>query len=100
MEGPPTRRTYSPPAGGAARRPIATIDKQQTSNRRFIICREEEYLCRPRNSQVAGHRCRPRGNRSRPAVASSKQNERSWSAVSKHVYHFGSISFRTRSSHV
>jgi hypothetical protein len=31
---------YSPPVGGAARRPIATIDKQQTSNRRLIISKK------------------------------------------------------------
>src|ERR1700757_3733944 len=35
---------YSPPTGGAARRPSATIDKNQTSNRRFIICGEKDYL--------------------------------------------------------
>src|SRR6516225_9954189 len=45
---------YSPPVGGAARRPIATIDKQQTSNRRLIIFGEEDYLCGERNSQVLG----------------------------------------------
>src|SRR5262245_603530 len=45
---------YSPPVGGAARRPIATIDKQQTSNRRLIIFGEEDYLCGARNSQVVG----------------------------------------------
>src|SRR5215469_17025362 len=35
---------YSPPTGGAARRPSVTIDKNQTSNRRFIICGEKDYL--------------------------------------------------------
>src|SRR5262245_34341050 len=50
MDGPPTRITYSPPGGGAARRPSATIDKQHTSNRRFIVSGEEDYLCRARNS--------------------------------------------------
>src|SRR5262245_66648874 len=41
---------YSPPLGGAARRLSATIDKQHTSNRRFITSGEEDYLCRARNS--------------------------------------------------
>src|SRR6476660_7294715 len=45
---------YSPPLGGAARRPSVTIDKQQTSNRRFIIFVEDDYLCRPRNSASGG----------------------------------------------
>src|SRR5262245_20221002 len=45
---------YSPPVGGAARRPIATIDKPQTSNRRLIIFGEEDYLCGARTSQVVG----------------------------------------------
>src|ERR1700746_2331574 len=35
---------YSPPTGGAARRPGAIIDKKQTSSRRFIICGEKDYL--------------------------------------------------------
>jgi len=43
---------YSPPTGGAARTASATIDKQHTSNRRFIICGEEDYLCGAGNSQV------------------------------------------------
>src|SRR6476469_388114 len=41
---------YSPPAGGAARRPSVAIDKQHTSNRRFIIFGEDDYLCGLRNS--------------------------------------------------
>src|SRR5436309_3988203 len=41
---------YSPPVGGAARRPSATIDKQHRSKKRFIISGEDDYLCRPRNS--------------------------------------------------
>src|SRR5262245_54920872 len=49
MDGPPTSMMYSPPTGGAARRPSATIDRQQTSNRRFIISGEDDYLCAARN---------------------------------------------------
>src|SRR5438552_1837163 len=41
---------YSPPVGGAARRPSATIDKQHTSKKRFIISGEDDYLCGVRNS--------------------------------------------------
>src|SRR5215831_10047864 len=44
---------YSPPAGGAARRLSATIDKQHTSKRRFIVSGENDYLCGPRNSASA-----------------------------------------------
>src|SRR5215468_11581234 len=45
---------YSPPVGGAARRPSATIDKQNTSNRRFIIYGEEDYLCGNELWQMVG----------------------------------------------
>src|SRR5947208_8789163 len=41
---------YSPPTGGAARRPTATIAKQHMSKRRFIISGEEDYLCEVRKS--------------------------------------------------
>src|SRR5215471_12967791 len=67
---------YSPPVGGAARRPSATIDKQNTSNRRFIIYGEEDYLCGNdlwqmvgRDSPSAPDLCR------RGADAPSRRNE-------------------------
>src|SRR6476469_1850364 len=51
---------YSPPAGGAACRPSATIDKQHASKRRFIISSEEDYLCKVRNSASGRARSRTR----------------------------------------
>src|SRR6476660_3882676 len=67
---------YSPPVGGAARRLSATIDKQNTSNRRFIIYGEEDYLCGNdlwqmvgRDSPSAPDLCRRR------ADAPSRRNE-------------------------
>src|SRR6516165_8966642 len=71
---------YSPSVGGAACTPNATIDKQQTSKRRFIICGEKDYLCGARNSQVAGRdRRRPSFadvEPTSPRVVTSKQTAR------------------------
>ncbi len=63
-----------------------TIDKQQTSNRRFIIFGKDDYLCRPRNS--ASGRAR---SLSAPTFADAPA-ERPYQAVS--------TSSRTRSSRV
>src|SRR5262245_57065021 len=72
---------YSPPTAGAACTPSATIDKQNTSNRRFIIYGEEDYLCGVRNSQVAGRDSPTRPifadvEPTRPRVVTSKQTAR------------------------
>ena len=66
---------YSPPVGGAARRPSATIDKQHTSNRRFIISGEEDYLCGRRNSASGRARSRAArdGRRARVFAASARR---------------------------
>src|SRR6516225_11512094 len=85
---------YSPPVGGAARTPIATIDKQQTSNRRLIIFGEEDYLCGERNSQVVGRDRRACSSRRK---ASKRPRGGPLQAVS---YQPGSTSSRTRSSQV
>jgi hypothetical protein len=43
---------YSPPAGGAALTPSATIDNKQTSKRRFIIAAEGTIYAGRENAQV------------------------------------------------
>src|SRR5215831_4035561 len=96
---------YSPPVGGAARRPIATIDKEQTSNRRFIIFSEEDYLCGARNSQVVGRDSPTRPifadvEPTRPRVVTSKQTARGAGRLQAVFYQPGSTSSRTRSSQV
>src|SRR5215471_9119517 len=85
---------YSPPVGGAARRPIANIDKPQTSNRRLIIFGEEDYLCGARTSQVVG-----RDRRACPRVV-SQANGPGAGRLQAVSYQPGSTSSRTRSSQV
>src|SRR4029077_7778370 len=99
---------YSPPTGGAARRPSATIDKKQTSNRRFIICGEKDYLRGYDIVQavvVIGEYCGGtaklwRMEPTRPRVATlGKQTARA-RRLQVVSYRSGSTSSRTRSSHV
>src|SRR4029077_12675073 len=85
---------YSPPAGGAARRLGATIEKQHTSKRRFIISARRTIYAEHEIPQVVG--C----NHSLLAVARAR---RVFAAVLPQVrdpYQSASTSSRTRSSHV
>src|SRR4029453_7128031 len=65
MDGPPTRRMYSPDVGGAACEPSANIDKDQTSKRRFIVISEMTIYAGRQITQVVG---RDRRARRCPAI--------------------------------
>src|SRR5262249_32856069 len=92
----------SPPEGGAERKPIATIDKQHTSNRRFIVSGEEDYLCRPRNSAsgrgAIGERAGRMWSRRPRVITASKRPKGGPSPFD--FYQPASTSPRTRSFHV
>src|SRR6266480_3044912 len=88
MEGPPTNIMYSPPTGRAACRPSATIDKQQTSNRRFIIAARRTIYAEDEIAQVVGGDRRARRVSADPFVQV------------RDSYQSASSSPHTRSSHV
>src|SRR5689334_17124523 len=83
---------YSPPVGGAARRPSATIDKQNTNNGRFIIYGEKDYLCGNALWQMAG--------RDSPERAGSASKRPRGGPSPDHSHQSGTTSPRVRSSQV
>src|SRR5215510_901569 len=90
---------YSPPAGGAARRPSATIDKQHTSKRRFIFLARMTIYADHEIPQVAGCELPVATLWARRSAPS----QTAWGGVARAKicsYHLGSISPRTMSSHV
>src|SRR6266576_3082129 len=105
MEGPPTRRMYSPAAGEAACELSAKIDNVQASKRRFIMAGESIIYAGREIPQVMERDRRARRDlghlRGRPARRSYQSEFTSPCTRSSHVCRFrmsANLSPRTNAS--